>query len=263
MPKSRMQDIRVEKPLTEEDIHIIIPVHNEEKYLPYSLRPLSDLKIIRIIFVLDRCRDRSEAIVRRFADKRGNVTALKKEGEIKTDNPAWEAYMLGAKLVKHGRVVFLGADVIIDPRVFNYVNKAKLLKFRYVNYASHFWYAFEKVFQRFTSKSYFVECIDVELIDKLPFLSESYDDLVKGKTKLANILNAAVFNRNFVNIDSVECLHLRPHVPLDRQFLQGYVRHIQGVPFLRVLLHSLIFRKIHVLRGYVFRMLRKSEKYER
>lgn len=259
MQRSRLQNFGTGKTVIKKDISIIIPVHNEEKYLPYSLRPLSGLKDIRIIFILDRCEDKSETIVRKFAEKRENVTVLRKEGGTKSANPAWEAYLTGAKRVKHGRVLFLGADVIIDPRVFNYVNEARLLKFRYVNYASHFWYAVEKVFQRFTSKSYFLECIDVELINRIPFLSENYSDIVNGKTKLTEMLKAMSFNRNFVNIDAVECLHLRPQIPMDRQFLQGYVRHMQGVPFFKVLLHALIFRKIHVLRGYIFRMLRRQE----
>jgi glycosyltransferase involved in cell wall biosynthesis len=260
MLENKVQSASCKVPTGLNEVSIIIPVHNEEKYLPYSLKPLADLRDTPIIFVLDRCQDGSEAIVRKFARKRDNVTVLKKEDDSKTDNPAWEAYLTGAEQVRRGRVLFLGADVIMDTRVFCYLNRARLLKFRYVNYASHFWYTFEKTFQRFTSKSYFLECIDVNLIHELPFMSESYNDIVQGRTKLTDILNAVSFNRKFVNIDSVECLHLRPFIPEDRQLLQGYVRHMQGVPLLKVLMHSLIYRKPHVFRGYVFRMFRKRRK---
>jgi len=262
MPRKTTRGNASKRPMKKEMISIIIPVHNEEKYLPFSLRPLLALKGIRIIFVLDRCRDKSEVIVRKFGEKHGNTIIITKNVEGKTENPTWEAYMTGAKHVKHGRMLFLGSDVIIDRKVFNYLEDAKLLKFRYVNYSSHFWYAFEKIIQRFSAKSYCVECIDVRLINSIPFLSESYDDIVRGKTKLADVLNASFLNKKFVCIDAVECLHLRPRVPVDRQFLQGYVRHMRGVPFLKVLSHSLLYRKVHVFRGYVFRMLRKSENNE-
>jgi len=255
--------VRKNRQLKKDEVSIVIPVHNEENYLPFSLRPLLDLKGIRIIIVLDRSTDRSEVIVRKFAEKHGNTLIVKKEVAGKTDNPAWEAYMEGVKYAKPGKVLFLGADVVIDKKIFNYLDRAGLLKFRYVNYASHFRYSFEKIVQRFFSRSYCVECMDTEIISAIPFVSESYEDIVRGRTKLIDVINAGAFASEFVYVDDVECLHLRPRVPVDRQFLQGYVRHMQSVPFFRVLLHSLLYRKVHVLRGYVFRMLRKRNTHGR
>jgi glycosyltransferase involved in cell wall biosynthesis len=48
----------------EDKVPIIIPIHNEEKYLPDSLGSLRKFRVKEIIAILDRCTDRSEAIVK-------------------------------------------------------------------------------------------------------------------------------------------------------------------------------------------------------
>jgi glycosyltransferase involved in cell wall biosynthesis len=58
-----------------EDINCVISVHNEEKYLPYSLKPLL-LTDFEIIFVLARCTDSSEKIIQKFMAKRGKCKVV-------------------------------------------------------------------------------------------------------------------------------------------------------------------------------------------
>lgn len=48
----------------EDKLFCVLAIHNEEKYLPYSLQPLLELGC-RIVVVLDRCSDSSELIIRR------------------------------------------------------------------------------------------------------------------------------------------------------------------------------------------------------
>jgi len=48
-------------------ISVVMPVHNEEKYLPYSLASLLRCPIDELVIVLDRCTDRSTIITERFA----------------------------------------------------------------------------------------------------------------------------------------------------------------------------------------------------
>jgi len=54
-------------------ISLIIPIHNEEEYLPESLKSLKEIedKFFEFIFILDRCTHNSESIVMQwFPDAR-------------------------------------------------------------------------------------------------------------------------------------------------------------------------------------------------
>jgi glycosyltransferase involved in cell wall biosynthesis len=46
-------------------ISLIIPIHNEEEYLPESLKSLKEIEdqFFEFIFILDRCTANSESIV--------------------------------------------------------------------------------------------------------------------------------------------------------------------------------------------------------
>jgi len=45
---------------------LVIVIRNEEKYLPYCLASLWNAPVDEFIFVLDRCTDGSEKVVKHF-----------------------------------------------------------------------------------------------------------------------------------------------------------------------------------------------------
>ena len=72
-------------------ISVVIPVHNEERYLRYSLPSLKCLDVDEFVFVLDRCTDHSFDLIIR-AMKRATIIIKKKK---RWRNGCAEAFQMG------------------------------------------------------------------------------------------------------------------------------------------------------------------------
>jgi len=79
-------------------ISLIIPIHNEEEYLPESLKSLKEIEdqFFELLFILDRCTANSESIVMQwFPDAR-----IVKEESSKWENSLAENSQLGFEASK-------------------------------------------------------------------------------------------------------------------------------------------------------------------
>jgi len=97
-------------------ISVVIPVHNEESYLPYCIAGLIPCAIYEAVFVLDRCTDKSKAIIlnTRFPFK---VKVLELEKKC-WKSPTAEPVALGCKAATGNVIYCIGADMYVDPRIF-------------------------------------------------------------------------------------------------------------------------------------------------
>jgi len=98
----------------------VLAVHNEEKYLPYSLGSLRELGCL-VVVVLDRCVDSSEKLVRRHLR---NVEVVFKRDTL-WRNPCAEAKWLGCEVAKElgaNLILMSDADVLLDVEA---IQKAK------------------------------------------------------------------------------------------------------------------------------------------
>jgi|YelNatPaOPRAMG01_1025707.scaffolds.fasta_scaffold72835_2 hypothetical protein len=219
-------------------------IHNEEKYLPYSLKPLLSTNF-EIIFVLDRCTDSSEKIIQKFASIRGNCKIVyKNEVGVFTENPAFDAYLYGSQYASHEYIYWIPADAVVSADMFKYLPEKEALKYEYIDYPNHLGYAWYKFLSKIT-KHYFCEAFKKEHLEerKYNFPSEekiSYNLVPEGKYRL---------------ISSVKVLHLRPNRNKVRHYIQGYVRRLNRTPFIRVLLHGILFKKKCVIVGYLRAMI--------
>jgi len=92
-------------------VSCVLPIRNEEQYLPYSLPHLNRLNVEEILFVLDRCADNSESLIMKFGNSKTRITH-------KTDS-AWsnqcaETKAYGCSKAKYPLVLMSDADVILD-----------------------------------------------------------------------------------------------------------------------------------------------------
>ena len=95
-----------------------MPVHNEEKYLPYSLASLLDSSLDELVIVLDRCTDKSEQIVRRFIRKAPfevKVISVKKH---KWQFHTAEVFNVGFKNTTGNIIYCIAADIYYNPEIF-------------------------------------------------------------------------------------------------------------------------------------------------
>lgn len=240
-----------------------MPVHNEERYLPYSLHSLEDAPVREFIFVLDYSTDRSEEILKKFASNHPKCRILKKT-RIRWLNPSAESYDYGAQRAKGEVVYFIDADVVVDPRVFSEENwkKGEALRFRYYHYnlfGTKFKFGYEKVLLRLSerlglstghfatviafTKSYWEETRhetppeDMEGFRKNPKFVIKHILLQEHKTE-------------FVSINTTNCLHLRPKTTKSQQTLRGIGRYLLGYPLWKVVLHSVLYFEVHTLIGF-------------
>jgi glycosyltransferase involved in cell wall biosynthesis len=97
-------------------ISVIIPAHNEEKYIKQTLHALKQqtFQNFEIIVVANGCTDKTEEIVA----KRSNVNLLK----ISKPNVS-RARNHGAGKAAGNLLVFLDADTILDPETLQKINK--------------------------------------------------------------------------------------------------------------------------------------------
>lgn len=238
---------------------MVIAIHNEEKYLPYCLASLWNAPVDEFIFVLDRCTDGSENIVKKFAAHHPNCKILYKTEKMWLQ-PVVEAFDFGAEHATGDYVFMVPADVIMDLKVFDEAHLCgKPLMFRYYNYAlfgSKIPYAYEKIllqiydWLRLPSWQCSMEALPRErrVRGRLP----PEDILGFRKVPLLVLKNIIVESeKKFKCVQNTKILHLRPGLSKEEQLLRGVARYVLGYPLLKVLLHSLLFFRIHVLIGYL------------
>ena len=122
--------------MTKAKASLVIPVHNEQKYLPYLLETLRHCRVYEAIFVLDRCTDQSKTLI--------DNTALPFEKRIiELDHKEWRSFTAEPVAVgfknAHGDIIFcVGADFYLDPTVFdNDFEGLDFFSFRLSDYGLH------------------------------------------------------------------------------------------------------------------------------
>lgn len=95
-------------------LSIIIPVYNEEKYLARTLERIKEqeFKNFEIVVVCNGCTDKSFTLAKKYVDK---VFNLKERNVSKARN-------FGADNSKHGNLIFLDADVLVDSNVLKQID---------------------------------------------------------------------------------------------------------------------------------------------
>jgi glycosyltransferase involved in cell wall biosynthesis len=232
-------------------------VHNEEAYLPLSLESLKEAPISELVVVLDRCTDRSEAIVRKEFPEARIITKT----EAKWKNSYAENLQIGFNNSSMDIMCIQDADIKSSPKVFQVLEgklddtiasvspaletykRASLLNFVY-----HYW---EKTFELISlgrePRGGF-RLIKRKALEKVG----GFKDVEAPDTQLDLDLRKAGYESKFVK--EVTCLHLRKvsaNRAIRSQILSGRMRRKMKMPFLRVLAHSLVRLRPFVLYGYL------------
>jgi glycosyltransferase involved in cell wall biosynthesis len=98
-----------------------MPVHNEERMLPISLPSIVDKRVDEYLFVLDRCSDRSEEIIRAWAT-RFNLNHKTRILHYSSGKRLWrvdETFNYGFSQAKSELIYKMDADILFDTRAFN------------------------------------------------------------------------------------------------------------------------------------------------
>jgi glycosyltransferase involved in cell wall biosynthesis len=247
-------------------ISVVVPIHNEAKYLPYTLKPLQTASVYEFIFVLDRCTDDSEQIVRKFALKTRTKCKILTKTQQTWLNAAAEACDYGAKHATGDYICFIGADVHVNPEVFNdkYWKGRSALRFRYYNYnlyGEKVSYAYERFLIKVSEKlgrsvGQFEGVVGFAQDHWRRTSHELPPETIEGFRKTPKFVVGHILKQDYkvsfdlINIDG--CLHLRPKLTKSQQELQGIGRFLLKYPLWKVLLHSILYFKISVLISYLY-----------
>lgn len=119
-------------------ISIVVPMHNEEEYLPYNLPSLKQIKnqVSEIIFVLDNCTDKSEHLIRTVLPDTIILTMTTHQWKYYTA----ESFQYGFNNASGDVICAVGADLILDKELPSIIHesfrdeKIGTVYFRYLNY---------------------------------------------------------------------------------------------------------------------------------
>ncbi len=226
----------------------VMAVHNEAEYLRYSLPPLRPIPFDELIFVLDRCTDDSEEIIRRLAPRNSKI--MSKEEQHWLSTRAGETLQAGFDRAKNDLVFALGADLIMTPHAFTIAGELmrtprvgsvffgftqrpirgirRRIHEEYINFLKR--YLLDRVSpyrMEFTTGVY---CFRKSLA-RLRDVPAEYDDL-------HNQIQAKGYQA--VYVPDAGIIHLRAGLSKEKQIWHGKVRAKLHEPLMKVVLHSII-----------------------
>jgi len=233
--------------VTQMKISGVMPVHNEEEYLKYSLPSLKTVPFDEVVFVLDRCTDKSEQIIRNLGPHSSRIVNKRKQ---RWTYSFAETFQTGFDEAKNDLVFALGADLIITPEAFAIIEEMmqdpkiggiffgfirrsirgihRRIHEEYINFLKR--YLLDRVSpyrMEFTTGVY---CFRKSLA-KLRDTPAEYDDLL-------NQIRAKGYVAAYVPDAGI--IHLRTGLSKEKQIWHGRVRAKLNEPLMKVALHSII-----------------------
>lgn len=239
-------------------VSVIMPIHNEEKYLPCSLQSLKQVedRIFEFIFILDRCTDRSEIIVRQWFP---NAKIIKKE-TCRWKNAIAENFQIGLGLSEGDVVCTHDADVTTPLELFSLLAELNnniasiapiLLTCKEVSFLNRLYYYWEKtrMFAPLGEEPRgALRLIRRDCLEKVG----GFKDVIAQESRLDIDLRKAGYKS--IIASNVVYYHLRKFSfkkAVRSQVRAGQMRRQTKMPFWRVCGHSVLRLRPFVLYGYL------------
>ena len=248
-------------------ISLVMPIHNEEKYLPESLKTLKEIEnqFFEFIFILDKCTDSSESIILEWF---GNATIIKKESN-KWKNSYAENLQLGFEVSKGNIVCIQDADATAPPILGPLLKELRddvasvaptLLTSKDEFFANRLYYWWEKT-KRLAPLG--KEPRGAFRLIKRECLNQvgGFKDVISPDTQLDNDLRKIGYRS--IYIESSINYHLRKFSfwkAIRSQIQSGRMRRQLNMPFWRVVGHSVFRLRPFVVYGYLFKKRRNELK---
>lgn len=240
-------------------VSVIMPIHNEEEYLPYSLESLKQIEDhFEFIFILDRCTDNSEALVRHWFP---NARIVKKE-ICKWRHSIAENFQIGFEMSKGDIICVHDADVTTPRNLLSLLVELRndvasvaptLLTCKEISFLNRLYYHWEKT-RRFAPLGEeprgALRLIRRECLQKV----SGFKDVPSQDTQLDIDLRKAGYQSKVVT--DVIYYHLRKFSfkkAVKSQIKDGRMRRQIKMPFWRVLGSAILRLRPGVVYGYLFK----------
>jgi glycosyltransferase involved in cell wall biosynthesis len=246
-------------------ITVIMPIHNEAKYLPDCLKSIKAIEnqFFEFIFIIDRCTDNSEAIVREWFP---NATIVNKE-VCKWKNSLAENYQIGLGMSKGEIICTHDADATSPPNILPLLIEltgnvasvsSEVVTWKKASFLNRLYYYWEKTrkFAPFGEEPRGAfRLIRKDAIEKVG----GFKDVSAQETQLDIDLRKAGFQS--ILVKGVVSYHLRRislRKSIRTQIRNGQMRRQFEVPFWKVLGHAVIRLRPFILYGYIFSKKEKN-----
>jgi glycosyltransferase involved in cell wall biosynthesis len=238
---------------------IVMPVHNEQDNLLYSLPTLFATEPDEIIIILDRCDDKSKEIIEAASGKLGYKGALRLI-EVSENFPDYNyrvarLFRLGFTEARNDTILTMAADIVLDKRIAEYVpyiqsSKTKLISFGLKYYPIDLTYFVKKLITFIFPRRGFS---GVFLFSKKAWIETEDEDKVKRIAKAQDtFLSNAIKTRYLTRHVWLNVVHLRVRKDAKDQYLRGVMAYrISGKSLPAVFVSSVIYLSPMMLKGYI------------
>jgi glycosyltransferase involved in cell wall biosynthesis len=249
-------------------VSAVIPVHNEEYYLRYTLPAYQRLRgVDECVFVLDDCTDRSEAIIRHWFP---NAVIHVLHDWHKWPRKVAESFQYGFEHSIGDIIMAMGADLIFPPTHPNLVKQLfqsdpllGTVCFRYYN---------DDVSSRWIRVHGFYDNLYRSLVERIRSEARHTGVYALRRSMMEEIgpLSSAIISEydeymrrvkasrwHYQYCSSTNIKHLRAGLTKSKQLVSGQSRAmLPQYNLWKTLFHSLIHIKPYVLQGYITERLR-------
>jgi len=238
---------------------VVVPIHNEERFLPLSLPSIYRLFPSEVVLLFDRCTDNSVKVAREIASQfRMLSKTLFVDINGECDFRLRFAYLRcrGVELCSFDVVLISASDLILDRKIRNYVDlvgEFGLITFEYKDFPVNWRMLIKRLLARVLPFDWvggvrlfdrrFTQFEDLEELKSLSSEDTHLAEAIKGQTKTLYVLSDTV--------------HLRPKESFKRHYRRGKLYAQYERSFLLTLASAVCMLRFGLLKGYIHERFRK------
>jgi len=247
---------------------VVIPVHDEEDNLLYSLPGIFALEPDELVVVLDRCGDRSRDVIESAAKRAGYMGNLNLI-EVLEDFPDWRyrvarLFRMGFEAARNDTILTMAADIVPDVRIRDYVSviessDVKLVSFGLKYYPVSMVYFVKKLVTLvFPARGF----SGVFIFSKKAWMETENREKVKRIVKAQDtFLARSIATKYRTRHIWLNVVHLRVRRDAKDQYMRGVTAYqITHKSLPAVFASSVIYLSPMILKGYVDAVSRTRRK---
>lgn len=238
---------------------VVVPIHNEAKYLPYSLPAIYSLEPDEVILLFDRCTDESLSVAKDISQRLG-IKSKTIFVELNESSQEWNfrvAFLrrYGYRMAHNDTILTTDADMILDCDIKNQIQKigkngVALVSFGYYIYPYTIQFFIESlIFKIFP----IMEFTGQYAISKRAWLETEDEESVKKVYRSEDIHLCLSIIKKYRRLHiKTKSRHLRPDESRIRHYRKGFLYWDVGHnPAWKMLLYSILYLRPEGMAGYL------------
>jgi glycosyltransferase involved in cell wall biosynthesis len=248
---------------------VVMPIHNEEEFLPYSLPSIFHIKPDEVILIFDRCTDSSIEIAKKITEKLGYLKKTKII-ELNDPSPEWKfrvAFLRRYcfKMAKNDVILNIDADTLLDEKIIEYLpligkNEIALITFSRTHCPLIFQDFINKLVSTIPKIGARALRAGTYAFSKKAWLKTENQDAVKKIVRAEDThLHLSISKKYKTIFAKTKTIHLRPEEKGNRDYIRGVTRWtVKHDSMLMTMVNSLVYLRPLILVGYLHARLHGS-----